>query len=127
MLRAVERHDQADERALARPAGSDERRRRAGRGMEGDVVEHGLARHVGERNVFERDVAVRWTAARRSGRPASSLASSSTSRMRSRPGERLGDLRADRGHLHDRRGEQPGEEDVHDEVAQRHVAVESKK
>ena len=35
-------------------------------------------------------------------------------------GERLGDLRADRGDLHDRRGQQAGEEDVHDEVAERH-------
>ena len=37
-------------------------------------------------------------------------------------GERLGDLRADRRDLHDRRRHQAGEEDVGDEVAERHRA-----
>ena len=37
-------------------------------------------------------------------------------------GERLADLRPDRRDLHDRRGHQAGEEDVVDEVAERHRA-----
>ena len=38
------------------------------------------------------------------------------------PGERLADLRADRRHLDDRRRQQAGEEDVVEEVADRHLA-----
>ena len=41
-------------------------------------------------------------------------------------GERFADLRADRRDLHDRRGHQAGEEDVVDEVAERHAAVEDR-
>ena len=43
-VRPVERHDEADERALARPGRSDQRRGRPGRRRERDVLQH---RHAG--------------------------------------------------------------------------------
>src|SRR5688572_23833860 len=51
--RPVERRDQSDERALPRPARSDERRRRTGCGGEGDVAQHGHACGVLEAHVLE--------------------------------------------------------------------------
>ena len=57
LRRPVERHDQADERALARPGRSDERRRRAGRRAERHVLQHRRAGVVLEPDVLELDVA----------------------------------------------------------------------
>ena len=42
-------------------------------------------------------------------------------------GERFADLRADGGHLHDRRGQQAGEQDVVQKVADRHVAGQDRR
>ena len=76
-----------------------------------------------EADVLEHDLAAR---SRRAAPCAASSWSSvvicSSSRMRSRPGERLADLRADRRHLDDRRRQQAGEEDVVEELADRHRA-----
>ena len=57
-FRPVERHHEADERALPRSAGADERGRRAGRRAEGHVLEHRHALVVLEAHVVERDLAV---------------------------------------------------------------------
>ena len=53
--RPVEGHHQADERALARPAGSDQRRRRPGGRTERHALEHWHARRVLEVHVVELD------------------------------------------------------------------------
>ena len=42
------------------------------------------------------------------------------------PGERLAHLRPDRRDLHQRRRHQPDEEDVHDEIAERHRAADDR-
>ena len=121
--RPVERHHQADERALARSARPDQRRRRAGRRAEGDVL------RAPARPGCTRTTRPRTRPRRRSRRAAPCVASSCVLGGHLHQladaieaGERLGDLRADRRDLHHRRGQQAGEEDVVEEVAERHRA-----
>src|SRR5439155_26754704 len=51
----VEAHEQADERRLAGAGRAGDRDVRAGRGLEGDVLQRGAPRHVGERDAAEGD------------------------------------------------------------------------
>ena len=90
---------------------------------ERDVLQHRHAGVVLERHVLERR-------RRRARRPIGSRDASSSSSVRCfmhladavEAREGLGDLRADRGDAHHRRGQQAGEEDVHEEVAEGHRA-----
>ena len=55
-LRPVERHHQADQRALPGPARPDQRGRRAGRRRQRDVAQHLHSFGVGERHMLELDI-----------------------------------------------------------------------
>ena len=80
-----------------------------------------------KRHVLELDLAARRRRAARASRrprPRSRIAADLADAVE--PGEGFGDLRADRRDLDDRRGHQAGEEDVHDEVAERHRAGEDR-
>ena len=121
--RPVERHDQADQRALAGAARSDERRRRTRRRPKRDVLQHRHAGGVLKAHVVKRHLAadIRQRCPRRVflilGGHTADLADAVE------PGERFAQLRADRrqlnhGHRHQRR-----ERQIHDEIADRHRAV----
>ena len=122
--RAVERHDQADERALARSAGAHQRRRRARRRIERDSLRTGTPSLYSNHTSSKRDVA-----AEVGERPARARPRRSRSRVcrhladAIQAGEGFGDLRADGRDLDHRRRHEAGEEDVHDEVAERHPPV----
>ena len=83
--------------------------RHAGVVLEPDVVELDVAAEIGER----RARGVLRVFARRIEDFVNPV----------EPRERLGDLRADRGDLHDGHGEQTGKEDVGEQVSERHRVV----
>ena len=126
-LRTVERHHQADQRALARAARSDERGRRSRRRAEADALQHRHALVVLEADVLERDLAV--DRAERLARAVLVVLGLHRHQVVDaiEAGECFADLRADRGDLHDRRRHQPGEEDVVHEVAERHASRDDRR
>ena len=111
-LRMVERHHEADQRALSPAARSDERGGRAGVGGERDVLEHRHVRNVLEGHVVELDPALDVGDGVLAGvgvifsRHRANLGDAIES------GERFAHLRADRCDLHERRGHQSDEEHV---------------
>src|SRR5690606_24756675 len=122
--RAVEGHDEVDERALPRPTGPDERGGGAGGRVEGDILEDGHAGRVLEADVLEDDVA-HHLAERLAVRVVVGLgghAADLTDAVEAR--ERLADLRADAGDLDEGRRHDADEEQVGDEVSERHGAGE---
>src|SRR5690606_9888630 len=122
--RAVEGHDEVDERALPRPAGPDERGGGAGGRVEGDAFQHGHAGRGLDGDVLEDDVALHL-AERLAGRVVVGLRGHAADLADAvEAGEGLADLRADAGDLNERRGHDAHEEQVGDEVAERHGAGE---
>jgi hypothetical protein len=118
----VERHHERDERALAAPARAHERRGAPGRRVERHALEHRHALAVAEPHVLERHVAAH-AAERLAARVLVQLGGLLHHLADAvQPGDGLGDLRADARHAHHRRGEQPDEEHVHEQVAERHPA-----
>src|SRR5687768_972811 len=120
LQRTVERHYQADQRALARPARSHQRRRRPRRGVERDVFQHRYARVVFEPDIFEPDVAADLAETRLAfirlvfGLHVEDLADPIEA------GKGFGNLSADTGDRDHRRRQQADEENVHDEIAKGH-------
>ena len=104
------------------PLDPDERRGRAGRRVKRDVLQHRNARVVFERHVVELHLAAHVRQRRQPGvflilgRHAANLADAIEA------GERFADLRADVGQLDHRQRHQRGEREIHDEVADRHLA-----
>ena len=126
-LRAVERHHQADQRALAGPARPHQRRRRARRRVERHALEHLDALDVREAHVLELHLAAdRARSACAAGILLALGGHLAHFANAVEAGKRLADLRADRRDGHDRRRHQAGEEDVHHEVAERHLAGEDR-
>ena len=93
----------------------------AGR-AEADVLQHRHAGVVLEADVLELDLAVDLAERRARASSSSSVGIVHQLADAIETGEGFADLRADRRDLHDRRGHQAGEEDVVDEVAERHLA-----
>src|SRR5262245_19762455 len=119
-LRAAEGHHEADERALARAARANERRGRAGRRAERDLVQHGLLVVVGEAHALEGDVAAQLGAglALFVPRVLAHLGADLADAVEAREG--LRDLRPDRGDRDHGERDQRHEPDVHEVLAQRH-------
>ena len=119
-LRAVERHRQTDDGALARAAGPHQRRRSPCRRLERDSLEHRHAFLVLEPHVLERNVAAN------SGKPWLVTIFLILGGHRSdfpyavEPGERFGDLRSDGRDLNQRRHHDTGQHEVQDKITDGH-------
>ena len=118
----IERHDQGDERALARSAGADERRRRASRSAERQVFENRDTRLVLKAHIFKSDLALDLTE-RFTGLILIAFGAHALDLPDAvQPGKRLRDLGTDLGDRDQWKRDQAGEEDVHDEITERHRA-----
>jgi hypothetical protein len=122
-LRPVERHRQADERALARSARTDQGCRRSGWRIERHVLQYRDAWVVLERDILERNVPAHILQRHPIsvllifGRHPADLADAVE------PRERFRELRSDRRELNHRHRHHRGEGQIHHQFADRHRAV----
>src|SRR5690606_6014524 len=120
---AIERHHEADERALTGTARADQRGCRSCRGLERDILKYRDPLVVLERHIREVDIAVNG-ADRGTGKILVILGGHLHDLTDAvEPRERLTDLRADRRDLDDRGGHEAGEEEVGEEVTHRHLST----